>query len=248
MTAMSTYEVALVTGASAGIGKAIALELASAGLKVLAVGRDARALEELRQNTGIVPVVCDLANLPELYSRIEGEQIDVLVNNAGLLPASGKVTDLSEDDIDAMIDINVRAVIQLTRRVLGPMMERRKGHVFFTGSGAGLVPGPNSSVYGATKAAVHMFSSALRFDVIGLPIRITELVPGRVQTTLYRTALGPELAQKKLYDDYEAIQPEHMARVLRAALDLPDFVDVTRIEIMPTGQVTGGIQTVQLER
>ena len=245
---MSNYGAALVTGASSGIGKAIALELASAGLKVLAVGRDARALEELQKSVGIVPVVCDLANVSKIYSKIEGEQIDVLVNNAGLLPAAGRLTDLSEDDIDAMIDINVRAVFKLTRHVLAPMIERRSGHIFFTGSGAGLVPGPNSSVYGATKAAVHLFSSALRFDVIGLPIRITELVPGRVQTNLYRTALGREAAQKKLYDDYEAIQPEHMARVLRAALDLPDFVDVTRIEVMPTGQVIGGIETVQLAR
>jgi NADP-dependent 3-hydroxy acid dehydrogenase YdfG len=245
---MSNYKVALVTGASSGIGKAIALELASAGLKVLAVGRDAHALEGLRKGVGIVPVVCDLANLSEMYSKIEGEQIDVLVNNAGLLPAAGRLTDLSEDDIDAMIDINVRVVFKLTRHVLGPMIERRRGHIFFTGSGAGLVPGPNSSIYGATKAAVHLFSSALRFDVVGLPIRITELVPGRVQTNLYRTALGQEVAQKKLYDDYEAIQPEHMARVLRTALDLPDFVDVTRIDVMPTGQVIGGIQTVQLAR
>ena len=93
-----------------------------------------------------------------------------------------------------------------------------------------------------------MFSSALRCDLLGLPIRVTELVPGRVQTNLYRTALGEEAAQKKLYDDYEAIQPEHMARLLRTALDLPDFVDVTRLEVMPTGQVVGGAQISKLSR
>jgi len=246
---MSLYNTALVTGASSGIGRAIALELAAAGLKVLAVGRDADSLAALPvRAANIVPMVCDLANLPDLYAQIAGEQIDVLVNNAGLLPLAGKVTDLSEDQIDAMIDVNVRAVIKLTRHVLAGMVERHRGHVFFTGSGAGVVAGPNASVYGATKAAVHIFAAALRFDVMGLPIRITELVPGRVQTNLYRTALGAELAQKKLYDDYEAVQPEHLARVLRCALDLPDFVDVTRIDVMPTGQIVGGMHTVALER
>jgi NADP-dependent 3-hydroxy acid dehydrogenase YdfG len=245
---VSNYKAALVTGASSGIGRAIALELASAGLRVLAAGRDAQALEELRESAGIVPLACDLANVAEIYPKVEGENIDVLVNNAGLLPAAARLTDLSEDDIDAMIDVNVRAVFKLTRHVLGPMIERRRGHIFFTGSGAGLVPNPNSSVYGATKAAVSLFSSALRFDLIGLPIRVTELVPGRVKTNLYRTALGKEAAQKKLYDDYEAIQPEHVARLLRAALDLPDYVDVTRIDVMPTGQVLGGVQTSKLSR
>ncbi|WP_244412467.1 hypothetical protein [Sinorhizobium sp. CCBAU 05631] len=93
-----------------------------------------------------------------------------------------------------------------------------------------------------------MFSSALRCDLIGLPIRVTELVPGRVETNLYRTALGKEGAKKKLYDDYEAIQPEHMARLLRTALELTDFVDVTRLEVMPTGQVVGGAQMSKLSR
>jgi len=245
---MNKYQVALVTGASSGIGKAIALELADAGLKVLALGRDARALEELRSAANIVPVVSDLANISDVYQKIKGEEIDVLVNNAGLLTASASLVDLSEDDIDAMIDINVRSVFKLTRHVLKPMIERRRGHIFFTGSSGGLAPHPNSSVYGATKAAISLFSAALRCDLVGMPIRVTELVPGRVQTNLYLTALGKEGAQKKLYDDYEVIQPEHMAKLLRTALELPDFVDVTRLEVMPTGQVVGGAQISKLTR
>ncbi|MBV2144892.1 SDR family oxidoreductase [Falsochrobactrum sp. TDYN1] len=246
---MGQYETALVTGASSGIGRAIALELASAGLKVLALGRDQIALESLCSAApGIVPVVSDLADISDVYRKIEGETIDVLVNNAGLLTTSASLVDLSEDDIDAMIDINVRSVFKLTRHVLKSMVERRRGHIFFTGSSGGLAPHPNSSVYGATKAAVSLFSSALRCDLLGLPIRVTELVPGRVQTNLYRTALGDEAAQKKLYDDFEAIQPEHMARLLRAALDLPDYIDVTRLEVMPTGQAVGGAQISKLSR
>lgn len=245
---MDKYRVALVTGASSGIGKAIALELAAAGIRVLALGRDGKALDALGATAGVVPVVCDLGNLPEVYRKIDGEEIDVLVNNAGLLTAAAGLVDLSEADIDAMIDINIRSVFKLTRHVLGPMIERRRGHIFFTGSSAGLTPHPNSSVYGATKAAVSLFSSALRCDLVGLPIRVTELVPGRVQTKLYRTALGEEASQKKLYDDYEAIQPENMATLLRVALELPDYVDVTRFEVMPTGQVVGGAQMSQLLR
>jgi len=246
---MNTYQVALVTGASSGIGRAIALELADLGLRVLAAGRDAQALAVLHtQHAGIVPVVCDLAHLPELYAQIADQAIDVLVNNAGLLPQAGKVTELSEAHIDAMIEVNVRATIKLTRHVLTGMIARRRGHVFFTGSSAGVAPSPNASVYGATKAAVHSFAAALRCDLLGLPIRVTELVPGRVQTNLYRTALGAKLAQQTLYDGIDAIQPAHMARIVRCALELPDFVDVTRIDVMPTGQVIGGVQTVPLDR
>ncbi len=245
---MNSYKVALVTGASSGIGKAIALDLAASGLRVLALGRDAAALDALRSAGTVQPIVCDLADTADVYRKIAGEEIDILVNNAGLLPAAASVTDLSEDDIDGMIDINIRSVFKLTRHVLKPMLERRRGHIFFTGSSGGLAPHPTSSVYGATKAAVSLFAAALRCDLIGQPIRITELVPGRVQTNLYRTALGQEGAQKKLYDDYEAIQPEHMARLLRVALDLPDFVDVTRLEVMPTGQVVGGAQIMKLTR
>ncbi|ASY61285.1 MULTISPECIES: SDR family oxidoreductase [Sinorhizobium] len=137
---MNRYEVALVTGASSGIGKAIALELASAGLRVLALGRDRAALDELHSTAGIVPVVCDLSDVSEVYGKIAGEKIDVLVNNAGLLTASASLVDLSEDDIDAMIDINIRSVFKLTRHVLKQMIERRRGHIFFTGSSGGLAP------------------------------------------------------------------------------------------------------------
>ncbi|MDL2409928.1 SDR family oxidoreductase [Rhizobium calliandrae] len=245
---MESYRTALVTGASSGIGRAIALELASKGLKVLAVGRDKNALDQLATKAKILPVACDLSKLDSLYAVMDGEEIDVLVNNAGLLTRSANLVDLTPQDIDAMIEINVRSVFQLTRHVLQTMVARRRGHIFFTGSTAGFTPFPGSAVYGATKAGVSMFASALRCELLGLPIRITELVPGRVETNLYRTALGAEAAQKKLYDDYEAVKPEHIARLVLTALELPDYVDVTRMEILPTGQVVGGGQIAALTR
>lgn len=243
-----TYKTALVTGASSGIGAAITRELTAAGLTVLALGRDRAALNELHEQCGAIPVACDLADLSAVYAALEGHEIDVLVNNAGLLTASAPLVDLSPDDIDAMIDINIRVVFHLTRHLLKPMIERRKGHIFFIGSSAGLAPHANSSVYGATKAATSMFASALRCDLLGVPVRITELVPGRVQTKLYRTALGLDDAQKKLYDDYEVIQPQDMALLLKTALFMPEYVDVTRMEVMPTGQVVGGAQIARLSR
>jgi 3-hydroxy acid dehydrogenase / malonic semialdehyde reductase len=241
------YRHALVTGASSGIGRAIATRLADEGLHVHAVGRDAKALDALAAHANITPVALDLRDPAPLRAVFEGAHIDVVVNNAGLLPAIAKFDACSAADLDGMIDINLRAPLHVAQMALTGMLERRRGHLFFIGSSAGRFPHPNTAVYGATKAAISMFCDALRCDLLGSKVRVTEIAPGRVQTNLYRTALGEQAAQEKLYDAYRSIQPEDIAELVATALNLPDSVDVSRFEVFPTDQAPGGAQIVAVE-
>ncbi|KVK88111.1 short-chain dehydrogenase [Burkholderia cepacia] len=239
-------KVALVTGASSGIGRAIAHRLAKEGLKVYALGRDAAALDALAKECDATPIAVDLQDtspLRELFDRVE---IDVVVNNAGLLPAIAKFGECSPDDIDRMIDVNLRAPLRIAQMALDGMLKRRRGHLFFIGSSAGRFPHPNTAVYGATKAAISMFCDSLRCDLLGSKVRVTEIAPGRVQTSLYRTALGEVGANEKLYDAYRSIQPEHIAELISTAIALPDCVDVSRMEVFPTDQAAGGSQIVSV--
>ncbi|EXL02222.1 SDR family oxidoreductase [Aquamicrobium defluvii] len=242
---ISSYTTALVTGASSGIGEAVARTLAERGLNIIAVGRDAESLARLQAETGAVPIVCDITDRAALAAKLNGFEIDVLVNNAGVLSASVPFHDLPADSIDAMIDVNLRAAVHLTQYCLPGMMARNRGHIVFIGSSAGLTPHPTATVYGATKAAISSFAQALRLDLLGRAIRISEVAPGRVETRLYRDALGLEEAQRRLYDDYSVLQPQDLATLIETVLDMPQHVDVSRMEIFPTTQAVGGGQIVK---
>ncbi|EUC13091.1 short-chain dehydrogenase/reductase SDR [Burkholderia sp. BT03] len=242
-----SYQTALVTGASSGIGRAIAQRLGNDGLKVYALGRDAKALDALASECDVTPIALDLQDTTPLRDLFARTEIDVVVNNAGLLPALAKFAESELADIDRMIDINLRAPLRLAHMALDGMIQRRRGHLFFVGSSAGRFPHPNTAVYGATKAGTSMFCDSLRCDLLGTKVRVTEIAPGRVQTSLYRTALGAEGANEKLYDAYRSIQPENIAELIATAIALPEAVDVSRMEVFPTDQAAGGSQIVSVK-
>ncbi|SEK13731.1 SDR family oxidoreductase [Paraburkholderia diazotrophica] len=242
-----SYQTALVTGASSGIGRAIAQRLIKDGLRVYALGRDAKALDALATGCNVTPIAIDLQDTTPLHDLFERVEIDVVVNNAGLLPAIARFGESDLADIDRMIDINLRAPLRLAHMALAGMIKRKRGHLFFVGSSAGRFPHPNTAVYGATKAGISMFCDSLRCDLLGTKVRVTEVAPGRVQTSLYRTALGAESANEKLYDAYRSIQPENIAELIATALSLPEAVDVSRMEVFPTDQAAGGSQIVSVE-
>ncbi|MGH8350969.1 MAG: SDR family NAD(P)-dependent oxidoreductase, partial [Pseudomonas sp.] len=104
---------------------------------------------------------------------------------------------------------------------------------------------PGAAVYGASKAGISLFCDALRCDLLGSGVRVTEIAPGRVQTQLYKAAMGMEAAGAELYDGYESIMPEDIATLLLAALSLPQQVDVSRVEVFPTAQAVGGARMVK---
>jgi NADP-dependent 3-hydroxy acid dehydrogenase YdfG len=234
------YRVALVTGATSGIGRATVGKLREMGLTVYAVGRNAEALEELAQESGAKPVRADVRDTAEIVKQLHGIDVDILINNAGILSTRATFSEIEPSEIDAMIDINLKAPMHLTRAFLPAMVERKRGHLIYIGSSGGQAPYPNMAAYGPSKAGLSLFCDNLRCDLLGTSVRVTEVVPGRVQTELYRTAMAGNQARTLLYDGYRPIQPSHIASIISNAIELPVFVDVARIEVFPTDQATGG--------
>ncbi|SLN42803.1 NADP-dependent 3-hydroxy acid dehydrogenase YdfG [Roseovarius albus] len=232
-------QIALVTGATSGIGKAITLALSKAGFQVIALGRDPVALEQMQHTSGVRPLALDLLDREALAGALQGEKIDVLVNNAGVIPPAVEFDQMDQNDIDATIAVNLSASLATTRLVLPGMMARKHGHVFFIGSTAGQAAFPSMAVYGATKAAISSFAVALRCDISGSGVRVTEIVAGRVETNLYKEVLNDQ-ARTDMYGAFDAVQPEDVAAMLLSVLQMPAHVDVTRFDILPTAQFVGG--------
>ncbi len=226
---------ALVTGATSGIGRAIALELAQADYRVIAAGRSQGALAGIASDR-ITPLALDVMDRTAVVAALGGLSIDVLVNNAGMMPPLGNFADADMDDIDRAIGVNLTAVLALTRLVVPQMRQRGSGHVLFTGSAAAHAPFPNMAAYSAAKAGISGFAAALRADLAPHGIRVTEIVPGRVETALYADILD-ENARAAMYAA-KAVQPQDVAQMVRAVLALPEWADVTRFDIMPTRPTT----------
>lgn len=234
---------ALVTGATSGIGRAIAVALVGAGHEVVALGRQAAALAELEREHGIRGLAMDVADREALRAAVAGLAPDILVNNAGMMPPLAHFCDTDEADIERALAVNVGAVLALTRMVGPGMRARGRGHIFFTGSTAGHAAFPHYAVYCATKAAVGGFAQALRLDMAPAGVRVTEIVAGRVESGLYK-GLVPEEVRAAMYAGGTAVQPEDVAAMVLAVLALPAAVDVARFDILPTHQATatGGAQ------
>lgn len=229
---------AFITGATSGIGRALALALSEAGYEVYAIGRSKAALEELRsERPGITPIAVDVTDREAVEAVVNDLHIDVLINNAGIMPPLGNFADMKVSDIDVALEVNLSAAILLTRLVVPQMRERQSGHVVFTGSSAAHAAFPNVAVYSATKAAIAGFAAALRADLSQFGIRVTEIVPGRVETQLYKDILDGK-ARAAMYAGNVAVQPEDVAKMVVALLGLPHWADVTRFDIMPTRPTT----------
>jgi NADP-dependent 3-hydroxy acid dehydrogenase YdfG len=241
------YRNAVVTGSTSGIGKATVLELARRGLTVYAIGRNREQLDELSSEKGVIAVQADVRETERIADAVKGVEIDVLVNNAGILSTRAMFHEIDPAEIDAMIDVNLKAPMHLTRALLPGMVERKRGHLVYIGSSGGQAPYPNMGAYGPSKAGLSLFCDNLRCDLMGTSVRVTEVVPGRVQTDLYRTAMAGNSARTLLYDGYRPIQPEHVSSIIVNAIELPVFVDVARIEVFPTDQATGGGTMVKFQ-
>lgn len=241
------YRVAVVTGATSGIGEAIVPKLRARGLTVYAVGRNEGQLAALSAASGAIPVQADVRDTARIADALAGVEVDILVNNAGILSTRALFQDIEPAEIDAMIDINLKAPLHLTRAFLPGMVARKRGHLIYIGSSGGQAPYPNMGAYGASKAGLSLFCDNLRCDLLGTSVRVSEIVPGRVQTDLYRSSIPGNQANAVLYEGYRPIQPEHIARIVDDVISLPVYVDVARVEVFPTDQATGGGTMVKFE-
>lgn len=224
----------LVTGATSGIGRAMALSLKAAGYDVLALGRNVEALADLAAQ-GIETLALDLANA-KAVAALAARPIDVLVNNAGVMPKPGAFAEMSAFEIDQTLAVNLAAVLHLTRAVVPGMIARGRGHVIFTGSTAAHAPGANFAAYAASKAGIAAFATALRAELSPHGLRVTELVPGRVETALY-AAILPEATRETMYAGGHSLQPQDLADSLLAVLSLPERATISRLDILPTRPV-----------
>jgi 3-hydroxy acid dehydrogenase/malonic semialdehyde reductase len=234
---VSCVETALVTGATSGIGYAIAVALARTGRRVLAVGRQVDALARLADIANIEPTPLDILDRFALENRIRDEPIDILVNNAGIMTPLAPFDEATIESIDAAIAVNLTASVFLTRLVAPGMRARQRGHIFFTGSTAGHTAFPRLAIYGATKAAIGAFADGLRLDMAPYGVRVTEIVAGRTETNLYQSMLSDE-ARAAMYAGGTAVQPRDIANMMLAALALPGTANVSRFDIVPTHQAT----------
>lgn len=241
----SDYSTALVTGASTGMGAAITERLSKRGLVVHAVARNEERLAELSDRTGAIAHVVDLTDTAALTKVVSGLKVDVLVNCAGV-SRPGNILTSTEDDIDELIDVNLRGLLQLTRLVLPGMVERDLGHIVNISSIAGVYNFFGHTAYHATKAAVHQVSRQLRNDTMGKRIRVTEICPGRVETEIFGRNMGgsPEAmeeAWKTYYEGYESLTTDDIVNALDYSVEAPRHVNVGMLELMPTFQVPGGL-------
>ena len=238
--------VAMVTGASSGLGEAIARRYAAAGVKVIATARREDRLNGLVAEFGedliFVSVidVRDRAAIEQLVTSLPAAfaDVDVLVNNAGLAvglePAQGAVL----DNWERMIETNCTGLVYVTRAVLPGMVARGRGHVVNMGSIAGTYPYPGGNVYGATKSFVHQFSLGLRADLHGTGVRVTCIEPGLIGGTEFSEVrfAGDADRAAGVYAGTTPLGPEDIAAVVDWATSQPEHVNVNVIELMPVSQ------------
>ncbi|CAM5322292.1 SDR family oxidoreductase [Streptomyces aurantiogriseus] len=242
-------KVALITGASSGIGAATALALAEAGAKVGIAARRADRLQALKsqiEEKGGQALVLemDVADAASVNAGVRKlidtyGSLDILFNNAGLMPISN-IDELKTDEWDRMVDVNIKGVLNATAAVLPQMIEQHSGHILNVGSIAGRkVFGPGFTVYSATKFAVTAFSEGLRMEVGKKHnIRVTSIQPGMVATELAETTSDPAVRQM-LHDSQAGIRvvaPSEVADVVLFAAEAPDHVNLAELFILPTAQ------------
>ena len=170
----------------------------------------------------------------------------ILVNNAGLGRGFEALFEVSPEDIDTTLGTNVLAAVHVVRAVAPGMVGRKRGHIVNIGSIAGLYP-IKSSLYGASKGAIHLLSQNLRVELQGSGVRVTEICPGRVETEFFQIAVGEEAA-KKVYSGFEIMQPQDVADAILYALDTPWRVNVSTIEMTPTEQYVGGVTIAPVDK
>jgi len=241
---------ALVTGATSGFGLATARAIASQGCHVAITGRREDRLQaaagEIRDRYRVeaVPLRFDVRDLAQVRLALEGasdllSKLDILVNNAGLALALDPLQAGSPDDWDQMIDTNVKGLLYASRTVLPGMVERGRGHVVNVGSVAGHQTYAGGAVYSATKYAVRAITDALRYDVLGKGIRVSNVEPGLAETEFSEVRFkGDRTRAKTVYDGLTPLVAEDVADAVVWCLTRPPHVNIQSVLIMPTDQAS----------
>jgi len=234
--------VAVVSGASGGIGAAICRRLVGAGYRVVGTARKLENLQSLQRELGdhfysLVLDVTDAQAVKRMASAIPGDfsDIAVVVNNAGHDVGGRRLFEEgSADQWCDIVDANVQGMIRLTHALVGGMLARGAGHVVNMGSIAGLKPYATGTAYVTSKYAVHGLSETLRLDFAGRGIRVTEIMPGLVRSGFAAHRLGDAQQAKDFYDSFEqCLDPDDVARTVLFALQQPRHVEIAQLVVLP---------------
>lgn len=232
---------AVISGASSGIGWATAEQLAGAGWNLVLLARRKDRLEALKKKLKceVQTFVLDVqskAACEKLAGELKGVSVEALINNAGLAKGVARMQDAETADWDVMIDTNVKGLLYLTRALLPGMIERKKGHIVNVGSVAGRWVYPGGGVYCATKFAVRALSEGLRMDLLGTPVRVTNIEPGMVETEFSEVRLGDAERAKAVYRGLKPLSAADIAESIVWSLSRPAHVNIQEMVIFPTDQ------------
>lgn len=245
---MSVKRIALITGATSGIGEATARLLAINNFKLILCGRRTDRLdllkEELSRKTDVITLLFDVRDKQAIQKVIsslpdEWKKIDVLINNAGNAHGLDPIQSGNTDDWDAMMDINVKGLLYITREILPGMVERKSGHIVNLGSIAGKEVYPNGNVYSASKFAVDALSKGMRLDLNAYGIKVTAIHPGLVETEFSLVRFkGDAVRAATTYKGIQPLTGEDIADLILFALTRPAHVVIADLMVLPTAQAS----------
>lgn len=246
-------KLALITGATSGIGRATATAFAEEGIDLILCGRRQEELQKLKdqleKKVKVHTLNFDVSRKNEVFEAINGlppklQKIDILINNAGNAHGLDPIHTGDVEDWDAMIDINVKGLLYVSKAVIPGMEKRGQGHIINIGSIAGKEVYPNGNVYSATKHAVDALNKGMRMDLNGKGIRIGAINPGLVETGFSEVRFkGDKERAKEVYKGYEPLRPEDIADIIRFVVTRPPYVNIADLLVLPTAQASSTIIT-----
>lgn len=248
---MANRKIILVTGASSGFGRAIALQFAAGGWDIIITGRRAERLSELKEQiekdygVNVLPLRFDVQDRTAVNEQLlnlpaEWQRIDVLVNNAGLALGRANFDEADIDDWETMIDTNIKGLLYVSRAILPYFEKRGKGHIINIGSTAAKDVYPMGNVYCATKSAVEAISKAQRIDLLSKKIKVTAIHPGAAETEFSLVRLkGDQAESDKVYAGYHALEARDIADITYYVANQPAHVCINDLVVTCTAQANG---------
>lgn len=243
----------LITGATSGIGEAVARKMAGLDCRLILTGRRNDRLNDLSEklksefNTEILTLNFDVRErktVEDIFSAlpVEWQNIDVLVNNAGLAAGLAPLQDGDVTDWETMIDTNIKGLLYTTRAVLPYMIARHKGHIINIGSIAGTETYPNGNVYCATKHAVNSLSEGMRMDLVHTGIKVSQILPGAVETEFSLVRFkGDQARADKVYEGFTPLSGKDIADAIAFVIEAPAHVNISDMMILPSAQASATI-------
>lgn len=237
-----------ITGATSGIGKASAERLADEGFRLIICGRRIDRLKELKEElsgkTDVFILNFDVRNKDAVNEAVstlpkEFSEIDILINNAGNAHGLDPIQTGNTDDWDAMMDINVKGLLYVSKAIIPKMIEQKSGHIINIGSTAGKEVYPNGNVYCASKHAVDAINQGMRMDLNEYGIRVGAVNPGLVETEFSKVRFkGDSDRANKVYKGFDALKPEDIADIIHFVVTRPYHVNIADLMVLPTAQAS----------